>query len=111
MNEDKIFLYCHDPLDLDSGEYLLHLADPYGLIRMLSLDEEDPVETNEFIHKTYFYETPEGDEEEYQLVFTSFNTRRDQKQGYPAEAIFPILDNAWEYWVQILETTEEDDDL
>ena len=111
MNEEKLFLYCHDPLDFDSGEYILHLGSPYALIRVLSLDEEDPVETDEFTHKTYFYETPEGDEEEYQLVFSVFNPEKDKKQGFPAEAIFPILDNAWEYWMQILEATEEDEEL
>lgn len=104
MNEDIRFLYCHDPLDDDSGEYILHLGNPSALIKIIPLEEEDAVDTDEFIHKIYLYEDEEGDEEEYQLIFTGFSASGEAD----TDLIISILDEAWEYWAAILDMPDDD---
>lgn len=108
MNKVNTFLYCHDPLDDDSAEYLLHLPNPSALIKVASLDEEEPLEGNEFIHKLYTYEFEDGDTEEYQLIFTSFTDGSSNGKAHTPEQIYPILDAAWEFWIKVLEVGDEE---
>lgn len=103
MNE---FLYCHDPLDESVGEYLIHLGNPYVLVKIISLDEEDEITTDEFIHKVFTYEG-EGFEEKYQLILTPL--ANDSKKPSQLEAI-PVLNAGWKYWTEILESEDDEDD-
>ena len=102
------FLYCHDPLDESVGEYLLHLGNPTALIKIIALEEEEAIESDEFVHKTFVYEDDEITEE-YQLVFTPFASAQVNTEYNPAQ-ITEILDVAWEYWVEVLDWEEEDED-
>ncbi|MBC8035402.1 MAG: hypothetical protein H7Y03_14735 [Chitinophagaceae bacterium] len=108
MNQSSNFLYCHDPLDEDSPEYLVHLPNPSALIKVASLDEEERLEGNEFIYKTYVYEFEDGDTEEYQLIFASFSDGSANGHTFQQEEIHPILDAAWEYWIKVLEVGDEE---
>lgn len=103
MNKLSTFLYCHDPLDESSGEFLLHLANPAALVKIISLDEQNVVEGDEFISKTFTYEFEDNDTEEYQFVFMNFT-------GTPtnAEDANRVLDAAWEFWLEVLDTDDED---
>lgn len=114
MTDMNNFLYCHDPLNEDVGEYLLHLPHPTALIKIIDLEEEEPIASEEFIHKTYLYTGDEDDMGgEYQLVFTPPADGTGTVSSYSDEQVDEILDKAWEYWVQVLEweedQSEEDD--
>lgn len=101
------FLYCHNPLDEDFGEYILHLPQPNALIKVILLEEQDAIESDEFVHKSFVYD--DGDiVEEYQFVFTPFAPL--DKSVYTDEIITGILDEAWEYWVDVLQWEDNDDD-
>lgn len=102
------FLYCHDPLDEEAGEYILHLGRPNGLIKIILLDEQDPIEGDEFVHKTYEYENDDISED-YQLVFTPFEGLSDNS-NFSSDDILEILDNAWAYWVDVLDWEDEEED-
>lgn len=101
------FLYCHDPLDEEAGEFILHLGNPNALIKIILLDEQDAIEGNEFVHKTFEYEDDEISEE-YQLVFTPFQGA--QQSEFSTDDIIGILDAAWEYWVDVLDWEEDEED-
>jgi hypothetical protein len=103
------FLYCHDPLDENVGEYLLHLGNPTALIKIIPLGEEDAIESNEFIHKTFMYEDDEI-AEEYQLIFTPLTKATEATATYPAELVNDILDTAWDYWVDVLDMEEDEEE-
>lgn len=104
------FLYCHDPLDEEAGEYLLHLGNPTALIKIVDLQEDDEIESDEFVHKTFSYETEDGDIDDYQLVFTPFSSAASAITDHGADKITGILDAAWEYWVEVLEWEDEDEE-
>ncbi len=108
MSNINTFLYCHDPLDEDSAEYLLHLPNPSALIKVASLEEEEPLTGDDFIFQNYTYEFEDGDTEEYQLIFNGFNAGSGNGQPYTPEEVLPILDSAWEFWVKVLEVGDEE---
>jgi hypothetical protein len=103
------FLYCHDPLDESVGEYLLHLGNPTALIKIIPLGEQDPIESDEFIHQTFMYEDDEI-AEEYQLIFTPIASAADVNKNYSRDQIVEILETAWDYWVEVLDFEEEDEE-
>jgi len=100
------FLYCHDPLDESVGEYLIHIANPYALIRIVSLDDEDPIETDEFVHKNYVYEG-DGFREHYQLIYTPLNS--GGKKASQLEAL-PVLNAGFKYWSEVLAAEDAEDE-
>lgn len=104
------FLYSHDPLDENVGEYLLHLGNPGALIKIVSLDEDEAIDSDEFIHKIFTYETEYGDTEEYQLIFTPFATAMESPASPSTERIQEVLEAAWAYWKEVLawEDSEEE---
>lgn len=103
------FLYCHDPVDESVGEYLLHLPYPTALVKVVSLEDEDAIESDEFISRIFLYEEDDISEE-YQLIFMPATNATDKANMYPEERVGEILDAAWEYWVEVLEWEDEEDD-
>ncbi|MCM5529053.1 hypothetical protein [Parasegetibacter sp. NRK P23] len=104
------FLYCHDPLDENVGEYLLHIQDPNALIKVIALEEEAPVESDEFVSKIYEFAFDEDEVEEYQLIFTPIGSRSQLVPASTEDEKLAVLDAAWEYWVGIMEQEGEEYD-
>lgn len=105
------FLYCHNPLDDKMGEFLYHLAEPNCLIKIISLDDENPIEDKSFTSKEYAHTFFDGSVLEYQLVVASYTKNNPHASTIPAEELIQILDNAWAFWVAILDSDDDEDDL
>ena len=104
------FLYCHDPLDEEVGEFLLHLGNPGALIKIIPLEDEEAIESEEFIHKIFIYENEDGDSESYQLIFTPLATAMESPASPSTERIQNVLEAAWEYWIEVLNWEEDEED-
>lgn len=97
------FLYCHDPLNQDNAEYILHLGAPNALIKILSLDDESPLQSDDFFHQTFSFDFDEEETVEYQLVLIPM-----EKANIPEETGKHILEGAFAYWSNILGSDDEE---
>lgn len=104
------FLYCHNPLNDEIGEYLYYLGEPNCLIKILSLEEDEVVEDETFYSENFSHEFPDESVVEYQFVVVNGKKEEGALAGMDEE-IESILAKAWDYWVSVLNVDAAEDDL
>lgn len=104
------FLYCHNPLSDEMGEFVFFLGEPNCLIKILSLDEDEPVADETFYSEMFSHEFPDESVVEYQLVIMNGNKEEGAMAGMETE-MAEIIDKAWQYWVAILNADAVEDDM
>ncbi|PUZ25000.1 hypothetical protein DCC81_11850 [Chitinophaga parva] len=92
--EQNRFLLAEDPQRPQAGQYILHTQSPISLIRVLSMDDDDPVAGDSYVSKDYQY----GRDEVFQLVVMKFHDNIVEFNKDDEPQLTALLDDAWAWY-------------
>lgn len=103
MSKDTSFLIAEDPQRPELGHYILHTGQPIALIRVLSMDDDDPVSDDQYICADYPYTGDDGYTEVFQLIVSPFTDGIVEFNRDDEMELRKLLGKAWAWYLDYLQ--------
>jgi hypothetical protein len=102
MDKGISFLLAEDPQRPEVGQFILHTRPPVSLIRVLSMDDDEPINDARYISKDYSYAGNDSYVEVFQLVVMPFSDGAVEFNKEDEADLLRLLDRAWRWYSQYI---------